>query len=140
MLYIDTSVFVAALTFEPESSRIQAWLASQNVDDLVLSEWVITEFSSALALKLRTGQLELVHRNRALAAFTDLVRNSLKVLKINSTHFRSAAKIADQYTLGIRAADALHLALTIGDGATLCTLDRRLAEGGRAVGADTRLL
>jgi len=33
--------------------------------------------------------------------------------------------------------DALHLAIAGDKGATLCTLDRRLAEGGLALGVNT---
>ena len=39
-----------------------------------------------------------------------------------------------------RAADALHLAICADHGATLCTLDRRLADAGPALGVKTTLL
>ena len=41
---------------------------------------------------------------------------------------------------GLRAGDALHLAICADHGATLCTLDRRLSEAGPALGVRTMLL
>jgi predicted nucleic acid-binding protein len=46
----------------------------------------------------------------------------------------------DQPVLGLRAGDALHLAICADHGATLCTLDRRLNEAGPVLGVKTMLL
>jgi predicted nucleic acid-binding protein len=54
--------------------------------------------------------------------------------------FRTAARFADHYVLGLRAGDALHLAICSDHGATLCTLDRGLSEAGAALGVKTMLL
>lgn len=139
-LYIDTSVLVAALTNEAETARMQAWLTEQPPEDLFVSDWVSTEFSSALSIKLRTGQISVTDRANALALFTRLFAESFEILPVTSQQFRTAARFADQYALGLRAGDALHLAICSDHGATLCTLDRRLAEAGPQIGLKTELL
>ena len=139
-LYLDTSLLVAALTNEAETERMQAWLAAQTPEDLVISDWVTTEFSSALSIKLRTGQLDKAHRADALAMFTRLSTDSFTVLAISPAQYRTAARFADQYTLGLRAGDALHLAVCADHGATLYTLDKRLNDAGPALGVKTALL
>jgi uncharacterized protein len=139
-LYVDTSLLVAALTNEAETGRAQAWLGAQVAGDLAISEWVTTEFSSALSVKLRSGLIEAPYRAEVLATFARLSADSLAVLPISASQFRTAARFADQFALGLRAGDALHLAVCADHGVTLCTLDRRLGAAGPALGVQTRLL
>jgi uncharacterized protein len=140
MLYLDTSLLVAALTNEAETPQMQAWLAGQDPDSLVISDWVAAEFSAALSIKLRTGGIETSHRADALTMFTRLCNDNLTVMPVSRAEFRLAARFADQYALGLRAGDALHLAICAEHGATICTLDRRLSEAAIALGVNTALL
>ena len=52
----------------------------------------------------------------------------------------AAARLADQYVLGLRSADALHLAIASDHGATLSTLDQRLATAAGALGLAAELV
>ena len=138
--YLDTSVLVAVLTNEVKTSRVQAWLAQQEPGRLAISEWVATEFSAALSIKLRSGRIDATNRADALAVFARLREDDFTVLPVSAFQFRTAARFADQHARGLRAGDALHLAICSDHGATLCTLDRRLSEAGPALGVKTTLL
>jgi len=140
MLYLDTSLLVAALTNETETERMQRWLGQQAEDDLAISDWVVTEFSSALSIKLRAGHIEPAHRADALAMFARLTTDNFLVVPVARLQFRTAARFADQHRLRLRAGDALHLAVCADHGATLCTLDRRLGDAGSVLGIKTMLL
>ncbi len=99
-----------------------------------MSDWVIAEFSSALSVKRRSGQIDDTGRVDALTEFKRLADVSFSVLPVQRTKFRMASQFADQFALGLRGPDALHLA------AAVCTLDRRLHDSGVALGVKTLLL
>ncbi|HSV01026.1 MAG TPA: type II toxin-antitoxin system VapC family toxin [Roseiarcus sp.] len=134
MLYVDTSVIVSALTNETDTPLSQTWLARQEASELTISDWTATEFASALSIKLRTGALGIDHRAAAISEFTRLCVESLQTLPVARQDFRAAARFADQSELNLRASDALHLAICANHGASLCTLDRRLAQAAPRVG------
>jgi hypothetical protein len=132
--YVDTSLLVAAVAAEPGTRAAQDWLTVHAEDDCCISDWVVAEVSSALALKLRVGDLDRPRRAAALAAFTHLATDVLPVLPIGPVHFRLAASFCDREDLGLRAPDALHLAIAADHGATLVTADRRFREAALTLG------
>lgn len=140
ILHVDTSVLVAAVTRETRAGAVQRWLGQREPDELAISDWVVTEFSAALSIKLRTGQIDETARADALSAFARLCADSLDTLEISGLHFRTAARFAEHHALALRAGDALHLAVCADYGGTLVTLDRRLAQAGLALGVKTVLL
>lgn len=140
IFYLDTSVLVAALTQEMKTLPVQRWLRGRESAEVAISEWVAAEFSAALSIKMRSGDIKPDKRTEALARFTRYSANSFLMLPFNSSYFRIAARFADQFPLGLRAGDALHLAIAAGSGVTLVTLDRRMAEAAAALGISADIL
>lgn len=139
-VYLDTSLLVAAVAREAATARTQAWLTAQEAGSLLISDWVVTEFASALSVKLRIGDLDTASRAEAAGLFARLRAEGLTELSVYRRHFHDAAAFATRSELGLRGADALHIAIAAGSGATICTLDRRLAEAARSLAVPAELI
>lgn len=84
--------------------------------------------------------LSVEQRASAVSLFTNLRARSLAIAPITREHLQAAARFADQFGLGLRAGDALHVAVAAELGATICTLDKRLAETAVALGVSAELV
>ncbi|MET3858095.1 type II toxin-antitoxin system VapC family toxin [Rhizobium sp. OAE497] len=141
MFYLDTSVIVAALVNEEASERASAFLwESVNTTRVVVSDWTLTEFSSAIALKIRTGQLNSDYQAEIQNVFDGLVMETFELIPVERRHFLLAAKLAAQRNVNLRASDALHLAISEETRTELVTLDRRMAEASAALEIAARLI
>jgi predicted nucleic acid-binding protein len=98
------------------------------------------EFASALSIKIRTAQFTVEDRAKAAGLFMRLISESLSVMPVTRDHFLTAARFVEQYGIGLCAADVLHVAVVAGQGATICTLDKRLAEAAIAQGMSANLV
>jgi uncharacterized protein with PIN domain len=87
MLYLDTSLLVAVLTKEAETGRLQCWLGQQPIKDLTVSDWVATEFSSALSIKLRTGRSGSSIGPRRFQRSLDLLPTALQPFQCRNLTF-----------------------------------------------------
>ncbi len=109
-------------------------MAQQAEGSLYVSEWCDTEVSSALALKLRTGALSVEKRAEALAMWRGWRDRVLTLSSVAPRHFTIAAGFLDQHKLGLRAGDALHLAVAASAGRRIATLDRTMASAALELG------
>jgi len=125
--YLDTSLIVAALVRESGTAAAKAYLSSAHAEFLLASRWVVTEFSSALALKVRTGTISAAEQAAALAMFRRFSAARLRLVDVEAGDFDAAAGLCDQVAAPLRAADALHLAVCKRRGARLATFDADMA-------------
>ena len=133
-IYLDTSVLVALWANEPMTFAVQKWMSQQRTENLYISRWCITEFSSAMAGKLQIGSITEYARAEALAAFGSAVRRSFSVLEVDQHAFQRAAIFANQAGLRVRSGDALHLAVAAGEGLPIVTLDQGMQAAAKALG------
>ena len=126
MVYVDTSVIVAMLSNEPKAPACIAWFAEQTQPPYS-SDWLITEFYSAMALKQRTGQLQNKHIKTLLPLFHTLIESGLQLLPITRNNFLQAGQLCQQHP-NTPAGDALHLSIALQSGMQqLVTLDQTQA-------------
>ena len=134
MLYLDTSVLVPLFVPEPLSEAMRAWFEVQATAGatFAISAWTLTEFASAMGIKVRDKGLKPEQAQTACALMRKLQLDSLRVFTPTRSAFERAAEYLAQHALGLRAGDALHLAIAQNENADyFYTLDRRLIEAAR---------
>ena len=130
-LYLDTNLLVAIYIEEEASHRVTAWFEAQSAE-FVVSDWTLVEFTSALGLKVRTGELSARQADDVQEKLEETLLPLLQVLAIDRSTYARAQMLMRSYALGLRAADALHLAMCVNEEArTLATADRVLYTAAR---------
>jgi len=134
MIYIDTSALVPAFIREPKSEAVVAWLESSG-ESLVVSEWAITEFASAAAIKVRMGEIASAMAKQARARVLAFAQEHCSIAVPQRAEFRRAAELAGDANLRLRAGNALHLAVAeAGKVQGILCLDEAMGAGARAIG------
>jgi hypothetical protein len=134
VVYLDTSVIVPLLTPEPASDRVTAWFASL-AGVPVSADWLLTEFASAIAIKVRTGQLSASGAEAVHEEFRVLTAAGVRLAPVSRAAFQAAAEMARIPGYGLRSGDSLHLAVAREVGATtIATVDRVMTDNARRMG------
>ena len=139
MFYVDTNILVSALTPETAKHQARQWLLAHQKTSFV-SDWVVAEFSSALSVKSRFSDFSEADRSQARLGLKRYLDASLAVLPVGRDDFRVAADFCEDPDLGLRAGDALHLAVASARGLTMITRDRGIAGAARQLGLPAILL
>jgi uncharacterized protein len=95
---------------------------------------VSAEFSSAVSLKIRTGEITVEQRAEIVSRWRRAVSAHFATADIEKRHFETAANMADNYALALRAGDALHIAIAQNTDCTLVTVDKQMAKAAIEVG------
>ncbi len=128
-VYVDTSVLVAAHTREPHTALAQTWLAEQSGSDLIIATWALVECDSALAIKRRRGELDEASQIAASADIEHFAKRFAPFVTAQESDHQRAQELCRQASSGLRAGDALHLAVALRLETThIATLDKVLSD------------
>ena len=131
--YLDTSVLIPTLIAEPSTESVYDYLGAIN-QELLISDFAAAEVASALSRLIRMRLVTDADASARLADF-DAWRAAMSLpVDIRAADARLAYIYVRRFALGLRAADALHLAIARRLEAALITLDRRLATAARELG------
>ena len=135
MLYFDTSFLVPLILPEATSDRIVEFLRGLTSDQFAVSHWTRVEFSSLIAREVRMGGLNTSAATQADARFETMVGESFTVLLPNADDFDLAKEYLGSHETGLRAGDALHLAIARNHRAKMIySLDKLLLKAGQVLG------
>jgi predicted nucleic acid-binding protein len=139
MIYLDTSVVIAMLTPEERSPLALDWF-EQCREPLISSDWLITETHSALGIKQRQHGLRPQDRQAAGEQFERLLQSAVELRSLDRGRFRQAADLLQDPALGLRAGDALHLAVALHSRCSrLASFDGRMQQAAAALGLSPAL-
>ena len=131
--YLDASVLLPTLIAEPAGEAVDDCLGADG-QELLVSDFAAAEVASVLSRLVRMPLLTDAGASARMADF-DARRAAMSLpVDIAELDARLAYIYARRFDLGLRAPDALHLAIARRLDATLVTLDRRLASAARELG------
>ena len=138
MRYFDTSFLVPLILPEATSEPITDFFEGMSAEELTVSHWTRVEFASLLAREVRMGSLDAAAAREAGARFETIVEESFVALLPNRDDFDRAREWLGRFETGLRAGDALHLAIASNRRAVaLYSLDKVMIAAGRTLGVPT---
>lgn len=111
MIYIDTSFLAPLYIQEVTSKSVETILLNLPTDELAISDWTTLEFASLLSRRVRMKELIPELMERVMRSFQEDVTLSYTVFTVTNADFLLAAEFVQQWETGLRAGDALHLAI-----------------------------
>ena len=95
----------------------------------------MTEFASALSIKVRRGEINARQARAAWKDFSVFRNSGLRLLPVSRTACREAAMLALNAAGGMRSGNSLHLAMALEAGASgVSTADEVLEKNAKAKG------
>jgi uncharacterized protein len=134
--YLDASVLVSLILGEPSSDAVERWITDVELP-LLVSDFAAAEVSSAISLAVRQGRETASNGAGRLSDFDDWRMEAPTIpIAMDPEDVRMADQIVRAFDLGLRAPDALHVAMAQRLNARLITLDRRLMRAASALGVE----
>jgi predicted nucleic acid-binding protein len=135
MVYFDTSFLAPLILPEATSARIEKFVKGLPIGELATSHWTRVEFSSLLAHEVRMGALDRQIAAEADTQFESMVTESFVVFLPNADDFGRAKHYLGHHKTGLRAGDALHLAIARNHQArAVYSLDKVFLKAGKLLG------
>jgi predicted nucleic acid-binding protein len=140
VLYFDTSFLAPLILREATSDKIAAFVRRLPAAELAVSHWTRVEFSSLIAREVRMGGLDVHAAARADARFEAMVDESFSVFLPDAGDFGLAKRYLCRFETGLRAGDALHLAVANNRrAAAIYSLDKTLLRAGKILDLPVRI-
>jgi predicted nucleic acid-binding protein len=138
MIYFDTSFLVPLVVPEPTSDDVITFMQGLDEAQFAISHWVQVEFSSMIARSVRMRRIESRTARLMNAKFADRVGGFFNVLLPSGDDFNLARDYVMRFETGLKAGDALHLAIASNRNAqAIYSLDDTVIKAGTKLGLPT---
>jgi predicted nucleic acid-binding protein len=132
-VYLDASVVVALVSDEAFSERAEQLLSRPDLV-LIFSDFASAEATSALARRVRTGEMQPHHASIAFEQLDDWAARVPERAGPEPRDIAHAEAMIRSLDLSLRTPDAINLALALRVAEGLATFDRQLARAAEAKG------
>ncbi len=133
MISLDTSA-LASLFIEDDNTTAMNLRIARPGAVIAVSTFAAAELASAVSRRLRMGLYHEPGANQLLAIFDAWCADHAAILDVESQDHVAAASFVRRFDLGLRAPDALHIAVCRRLGLALLTFDTRQASAARQLG------
>ena len=133
MLYLDASVLVSLLTRDALSDQALALMDMHNMP-VIVSDFALIEFASAVARQVRMGNLTEQEARMAFMSLDAFIIRTASRIDTTPADLKFAEAALRRLDLPLRTGDALNVAIAGRLGATLATFDRKMAKAAKALG------
>jgi uncharacterized protein len=132
-VYFDASVLIALFTDDALAARADALLKA-GLTTVLVSDFAAVEFASAIARRVRAGEMSTAAAHAALSAFDAWTAQETVRVETRSADFANAAAALRRLDLALRAGDVVNVAIAQRIGADLATFDAQMAAAARTLG------
>jgi len=130
-LYLDASALLPLFIQETNTQRAHELLRG-NI--LVISDFAVAEFSSGVARRARLGEINDSGASGVFAALDAWMSNAARREILTTGDVGVAISLVRRLDLGLRAPDAINIAITQRCAAQLMTFDEKMARSARSLG------
>ena len=132
MVYLDTSFIAPLVIAEDSSDAVEAFVLKLKPGEIATSLWTQVELASLVSRKVRMEELSPAEAEAVRREFDRLLSESFELLVPAAADYAAAAEYLERPRTGLRAGDALHLAVAAGHGTKkILTLDAGLINAGK---------
>jgi predicted nucleic acid-binding protein len=110
-VYVDTSVWIALLAREAPAPAVAHWLVQ--APQLCCADWTQLELASAIGIKYRRGDLSVSAAQAICEVFASMTIYQVHQAAVTAPDIEHACRLCLDMDRGLRAGDALHLAVAI---------------------------
>ena len=134
-VYLDVNVIVPLFILDLLNDRAERILRRLD-DDLIVSDFSAAEFSSVIALRVRTRDLRAEEARTAFSNFDRWCALYTRRVEISTIDVSAASSLMRRLDLSLRTPDALHIAIVNRTSCKLLTFDRAMSRAARTLGVE----
>jgi uncharacterized protein len=125
-VYLDASILVSLFTSDALTGRADRLLRNA-LPRLIVSDFAAAEFASAIARRVRVGDLMERDARTAFAAFDEWTTKMTRRSETTTADIASATRFLRRLDLNLSTPDALNIAIAQRFGADLLPFDEKMA-------------